>query len=188
MASPCAPAMTAFRSWGEIGLGEEADAASYELTCRSRPRLRPDPYLRTAPSAALPGDRGSSSPPRRGERWTMPDCFCVPGAGARCSSARAAIGASSTAERAAAASPEANRCARRDAGISNRDAAGTVMPSASGATAAGAAKGPFGKMTHHGSASSSRGAALARLRSSVHGIVARNLASRRDREFANGRP
>ena len=33
---------------------------------RPRPRLRPDPHLRTAPSAVLPGDRGSSSPPRRG--------------------------------------------------------------------------------------------------------------------------
>ena len=68
-----------------------------EWTWRSRPRLRPDPHVRTAPSAVLPGDRGSSSPPRRGERWTMPDCFRVPGADARCSSARAATGASSTA-------------------------------------------------------------------------------------------
>ena len=45
------------------------------LTWWSRPRLRPDPHLRTAPSAVLPGNRGSSSPPRRGVQWTMPDCF-----------------------------------------------------------------------------------------------------------------
>ena len=73
------------------------------LTWRSRPRLRPDPHLRTAPSAVLPGDRGSSSPPRQGEQWTMPDCFSVPDAGAKCSSARTVTGASSTAGRAAAA-------------------------------------------------------------------------------------
>ena len=70
----------------------------------------------------------------------MPDCFCVPDAGARGSSARAATGASSTAGHAAAASPGVNRCARRDADISTRDAAGTVMPSASAATGTGAAK------------------------------------------------
>ena len=56
----------------------------------------------------------------------MPDCFCVPDAGAKCSSARAVTGASTT--------------AGRDAGISTRGAAGTVMPSARGATGAGAAK------------------------------------------------
>ena len=33
-----------------------------ELTWRSRPRLRPDPHLRTAPYAVLPGEVGSSSP------------------------------------------------------------------------------------------------------------------------------
>ncbi len=71
----------------------------------------------------------------------MPGCFCVPGAGARCSSARAVIGASSTAGRAAATSLDVNRYARQDAGISNLDAAGTVMPSASAGTAAGAATG-----------------------------------------------
>ena len=70
----------------------------------------------------------------------MPDCFCVPDAGARCSSARAVTGASSTAGHAAAASPGVNRCARRDAGISKRAAAGTVTPSASAATGAGGAK------------------------------------------------
>ena len=70
----------------------------------------------------------------------MPDCFCVPDAGARCSSARAVIGASSTAGHAAAASLGVNRCVRRDAGISSLDAAGTAMPSASAATGAGGAK------------------------------------------------
>ena len=70
----------------------------------------------------------------------MPDCFCVPDAGAKCSSARAVTGASTTAGRAAAASLGVNRCAGRDAGISTRGAAGTVMPSARGATGAGAAK------------------------------------------------
>ena len=58
----------------------------------------------------------------------MPGCFCVPDASAKCSSARAVIGASSTAVRAAAASPEVNHCAQRDAGISNRDVADTAMP------------------------------------------------------------
>ena len=71
----------------------------------------------------------------------MPGCFYVPGAGARCLSARAVIGASSTARRVAVTSLGANRCARRDAGISTLDAADTVMPSASAATAAGAATG-----------------------------------------------
>ena len=47
----------------------------------------------------------------------MPDCFCVPDAGAKCSSARAVTGASTTARRAAAASLGVNRCAGRDAGI-----------------------------------------------------------------------
>ena len=70
----------------------------------------------------------------------MPDCFCVPDAGAKCSSARAATGASSTAGHAAAAPLGVNRCARRDAGISKRAAAGTVTPSASAATSTGAAK------------------------------------------------
>ena len=70
----------------------------------------------------------------------MPDCFCVPGADARCSSARAVIGASSTAGHVAAASLGVNHCVRRDAGISTLDAAGTVTPSASAATGAGAAK------------------------------------------------
>ena len=53
----------------------------------------------------------------------MPGCFCVPGAGAKCSSARAVIGASSTAGRVAAASLGVNRAARRDVGISHRAAA-----------------------------------------------------------------
>ena len=64
----------------------------------------------------------------------MPDCFSVPDAGARCSSARAATGASTTAGHVAAAPLGVNRCARRDAGISTLDAAGTVTPSASAAT------------------------------------------------------
>ena len=70
----------------------------------------------------------------------MPACFCVPDAGARCSSARAATGASAFAEHVAAAPLGVNRCARRDAGISTLDAAGTVTPSASAATGAGGAK------------------------------------------------
>ena len=75
----------------------------------------------------------------------MPDCFCVPGAGAKCSSARAVIGASSTAGWVAATSLGANRCVRRDAGISTLDAADTVMPSVSAATGAGAAKARAGR-------------------------------------------
>ena len=72
--------------------------------------------------------------PRRGVQWTIPACFSVPDAGARCSSARAATGASSTAGHVAAAPLGVNRCARRDAGISTLDAAGTVTPSASAAS------------------------------------------------------
>ena len=72
----------------------------------------------------------------------MPDCFCVRGASAKCSSARVATAASSTAGRSVAASPEANHCAGPGGAISNRDAAGTVTPSASGAIATGAAKAP----------------------------------------------
>ena len=71
----------------------------------------------------------------------MPDCFCVPDAGARSSSVRFATADSSTAARTAAASPETNHCARRGVDISNRDAAGTVMPSASAATDVGVATG-----------------------------------------------
>ena len=68
----------------------------------------------------------------------MPGCFSVPDADAKCSSARAATGASAIAEHVAAAPLGVNRCVRRDAGISKRAAAGTAMPSASAAT--GAAK------------------------------------------------
>ena len=75
----------------------------------------------------------------------MPGCSCVPGVSARCSSARAVTGASATARRVAATSLGVNRYARQDAGISTLDAAGTVMPSASGATGAGAARGPAQK-------------------------------------------
>ena len=75
----------------------------------------------------------------------MPGCFCVHGVSDRCSSARAAIADSATAQRTAAASPEVNHDVRRGTGISNRGAAGTVMPSASAATGAGAAKGPAQK-------------------------------------------
>ena len=71
----------------------------------------------------------------------MHECSCVPGAGAKCSSARAVIAASSTAGHGAARLPEANHCERRGAVISIRAAAGTVMPSASGAIGTGAAKG-----------------------------------------------
>lgn len=67
----------------------------------------------------------------------MPDCFSVPGAGARCLSARAVIGASSTARRVAVTSRGVNRCARQDVGISTLDAGGTVTPNASAAIAAG---------------------------------------------------
>ena len=75
----------------------------------------------------------------------MPGCFCVPDASAKCSSARAAIGVSSTAVRAAAASPEVNHCARRGGVTSNRDVADTAMPNVNGVTGAGAAKGPAGR-------------------------------------------
>ena len=75
----------------------------------------------------------------------MPGCFCVPDVGARCSSVRAVIGASSNAGRVAAISLGANRCARRDAGISVLDAVDTVMASASAATGAGAAKTRVGR-------------------------------------------
>ena len=70
----------------------------------------------------------------------MPDCFCVPDAGARCSSARVATGASSTAGHVAAAPLGVNRWRAAGRRISTLDAAGTVTPSASAATGAGAAK------------------------------------------------
>ena len=76
----------------------------------------------------------------------MLDCFCVPDVGARCSCARAVIAVSGTAEHVAAAPLDVNRCVRRDAGISARDAVGTVMPSVSAATGAGAAKPRAGRM------------------------------------------
>ena len=76
----------------------------------------------------------------------MPDCFCVPGAGARCSFARAVIAVSATAEHVAATLLGVNRCVRRDAAISTLDAADTVMPSVSAATGAGAAKALTGRM------------------------------------------
>ena len=75
----------------------------------------------------------------------MPGCICVPDVGARCSSARAVIGASSTAQHVAAASLGVNRCVRRDAGISTLDAADIVTPNASAATGAGAAKAHTGR-------------------------------------------
>ena len=75
----------------------------------------------------------------------MPGGFCVPDASAKCSSARAVTAGSSTAGCAVAALPEANRYARRGGVTSNRDAAGTAMPSASAATASGAAKGAVGE-------------------------------------------
>ena len=70
----------------------------------------------------------------------MRDCFRVRGANVRCSTVRAAVADCSTAERTASASPEANRCARQDVAIGSPSAAGTVAPSARGATGAGAAK------------------------------------------------
>ena len=70
----------------------------------------------------------------------MPVCFCVPDADAKYSSARAVTADSSIAGRAVAASPAPNRGARPGAGTSNRGAVGTATPSASAATAAGAAK------------------------------------------------
>ena len=66
----------------------------------------------------------------------MPDCFCVFDVGAKCSSARAVIGANAIAEHGAAPPLGVNRCVRRGAGISVLDAVDTVMPSAG----AGAAK------------------------------------------------
>ena len=70
----------------------------------------------------------------------MPDCFCVPDVGARCSSARAVIAVSGTAEHVAATPLGVNRCVRRDAGISALDAVDTVMPNVSAATGAGAGR------------------------------------------------
>ena len=71
----------------------------------------------------------------------MPDSLCVPGAGAKCSSAHAVIADSSTAGHGAARLPEANRYVPPGGVISNRAAVGTAMPSASGAIGTGAAKG-----------------------------------------------
>ena len=70
----------------------------------------------------------------------MPDCFCVPDAGARCSSVHAVIGARGIAGPAAATSLGVNRCVRRDGGISALDAVDTVMPSVSAVTGAGGVK------------------------------------------------
>ena len=75
----------------------------------------------------------------------MPDCFCVRDVGARCSSAHAVTGGSATAERVAATPLGVNRYVRRAGGISTLDAAGTVMPSASAATGAGAVKAHAGR-------------------------------------------
>ena len=75
----------------------------------------------------------------------MPGCSCARGVSDRCSSARAATADSATAQRTAVASPEVNHDVRQGAGISTRVAAGTVMPNASAATGAGAAKGPAQK-------------------------------------------
>ena len=71
----------------------------------------------------------------------MRGCSCVPGAGARFSSARAATAVSGTAGHGAAGLPGANRYAPRGGVISKRAAAGTAMPSANGAIGTGAAKG-----------------------------------------------
>ena len=71
----------------------------------------------------------------------MPGCSYVPVAGARFSCARAATAVSGTAGHGAAGLPGANRHVPRGGVISNRAAAGTAMPSASGAIGAGAAKG-----------------------------------------------
>ena len=70
----------------------------------------------------------------------MLDCFCVRGANARCLCVRVAIGASTTAEHAAAVALGVNHYARQADGISTLAAAGTAMPNASDATGAGAAK------------------------------------------------
>ena len=76
----------------------------------------------------------------------MRGCLSVPGAGARFSSARAVTAASSTARGAAEPWREGSRYAPRGAVTSNRAAAGTAMPSASGAIGAGAAKALVNKM------------------------------------------
>ena len=75
----------------------------------------------------------------------MPDCICVPDVGAKCSSVRAVIGANAIAEYGAATLLGVNRYVRRAGGISTLDAAGTVMPSASAATGAGAVKAHAGR-------------------------------------------
>ena len=75
----------------------------------------------------------------------MPGCFCASGVSVRCGSARAAIGASRIVGRTAAALPGVNHYAPRGGGISKLDAVGTVMPSASAATDAGAAEARAGK-------------------------------------------
>ena len=76
----------------------------------------------------------------------MRACLSVPVADARFSSARAVTVASSTARGTAAPWREASRYAPRGVVTSNRAAAGTAMPSASGAIGAGAAKGRVKKM------------------------------------------
>ena len=135
------------------------------LTCRSRPRLRPDSHLRTAPMAVLPGNGGSSSPPRRGgamddaRRFLCARCRrpvlicsrCDRGqryCGARCSglarreSLRAAGRRYQHSRRGRHCHAERQRRYRRRC----REGAGRK------------------KVTHHGSASTARDAALARHR------------------------
>ena len=76
----------------------------------------------------------------------MRACLSVPAADARFSSARAVTTASSTAGVAVAPWREESRYAPRGVVTSNRAAAGTAMPSASGAIGAGAAKALVKKM------------------------------------------
>ena len=71
----------------------------------------------------------------------MPGCSYVRVAEARFSSARAATAVSGTAGHGAAGLPGANRYVPPDGAISKRAAAGTAMPSASGAIGTGVAKG-----------------------------------------------
>ena len=73
-----AAAMTSLVSWGEIESTRRLTQPRTVLTWWSRPRLRPDPHLRTAPSAVLPGNRGIVQPSPPGSNGRCPTVSLCP--------------------------------------------------------------------------------------------------------------
>ena len=95
-----------------LGVGPRRSPGIVDFRPFVRPRLHDLPTMGNTPGVRESYTNRShrhvaivqSSPPAPRERWTMPDCFSAPGADAKCSSARAGIGPSSTV--AAVAFPE----------------------------------------------------------------------------------